>query len=125
MGLLDKFKDKVNKSSSSSSADTADPPLPTARPLDSNDIFRYRKQHGVNLGSWFVLEPWISSSVFRNAVAPGRSDMDVARGTDAKAVLEQHWDSWIQDEDWAWIKERGFNSVRIPVSDICHSGSRS
>ena len=57
-----------------------------------------------------------SNSVFREAVKPKSSDMDVAQGGNAKAILEEHWDSWISDEDWNWIKEHGYNSVRIPVS---------
>jgi hypothetical protein len=55
-------------------------------------------------------------SVFREAAKPKQSDMDVCKGSNAKAILEQHWDSWIIDEDWNWIKEHGYNSVRIPVS---------
>lgn len=58
----------------------------------------------------------MTSKPFAGAVAPGQSDLDVARGKNAKAHLEQHWDSWIGDEDWRWIKERGYNSVRLPVS---------
>jgi aryl-phospho-beta-D-glucosidase BglC (GH1 family) len=52
--------------------------------------------------------------------------MDVAQGGNAKAILEEHWDDWIKDEDWNWIKEHGYNSVRIPVS-LRHSymGSES
>ena len=70
------------------------------------------------LGSWFVLEPWISSAPFRFAKAPAQSDLDVARGSKAKEVLENHWDSWIVEDDWKWIKERGINTVRIPVRMI-------
>ena len=57
-----------------------------------------------------------SNSVFREAVKPKSSDMDVAQGGNAKAILEEHWDSWIGEEDWNWIKDHGYNSVRIPVS---------
>jgi len=34
----------------------------------------------------------------------------------AKHILEKHWDTWITEEDWAWMAERGINTVRIPVS---------
>ncbi|GFZ42614.1 hypothetical protein JCM24511_00331 [Saitozyma sp. JCM 24511] len=110
MGLLDKIKDKVS-SSSSGQAHFA----PPSAPPSSADIPRYRKQRGVNLGAWFVQEPFFNSDVFRNAEQPKGSDLDIAKGKDAKAILERHWDSWITDEDWKWIKERGFNSVRIPI----------
>lgn len=55
-------------------------------------------------------------SVFREAAKPKQSDLDAAKGGNAKAILEEHWDTWIRDEDWKWIKDHGYNSVRIPVS---------
>lgn len=70
------------------------------------------------LGSWFVLERWISPGPFRSAKAPAQSDLDVAHGSDAKAILEQHWDDWITEQDWIWLRDRGFNTVRIPVRVI-------
>lgn len=67
-------------------------------------------------GSWFVLERWITDSPFQHASQPAQSDLDVARGLNAKHILEKHWDTWITEEDWVWISERGINTVRIPVS---------
>ncbi|KAF8585879.1 glycoside hydrolase family 5 protein [Ramaria rubella] len=86
-----------------------------ARPLDGRDIYRYRRQRGVNLGSWFVLEKWISCVPFHNAIGSASSDYDVACGPRAQESLEKHWDTWITDEDWRWISERGINSVRLPI----------
>ncbi|KAH7908898.1 glycoside hydrolase family 5 protein [Hygrophoropsis aurantiaca] len=79
------------------------------------DLYCYRKQRGVNLGSWFVLERWISETPFRFAAEPGQSDLDVARGSNAKEVLENHWDSWITEDDFKWLSEIGINTVRIPI----------
>ncbi|KAJ6581043.1 glycoside hydrolase superfamily [Mycena capillaripes] len=90
-----------------------------AHPRGSHDnetsIYRFRKQRGVNLGSWFVLERWITDAPFRYAAAPAQSDLDVARGQNARSVLEAHYDSWITESDWAWISDRGLNTVRIPI----------
>ncbi|GJE85411.1 glycoside hydrolase family 5 protein [Phanerochaete sordida] len=80
-----------------------------------SDFFRYRKLRGVNLGSWFVLERWIAESPFHPAAPPGQSDHDSARGAQAKDVLEHHWDTWITEQDFAWIAQRGFNAVRLPI----------
>ncbi|EKM57736.1 glycoside hydrolase family 5 protein [Phanerochaete carnosa HHB-10118-sp] len=88
--------------------------IPSGFPSPS-DFFRYRKQRGVNLGSWFVLERWIAESPFHSATPPGQSDHDVARGPQAKEVLEHHWDTWITEQDFAWIAQRGFNAVRLPI----------
>lgn len=71
--------------------------------------------HFGETGSWFVLERWLAESPFRFAAPPGQSDLDVARGSQAKEVLEHHWDTWISEQDWAWIAATGLNSVRLPV----------
>ena len=122
MGFLNKISSKIdnlNNSSGSGRSDPTFPPGPQPQPPNPSLIPRYRKQRGVNLGSWFVLEGWMApSSVFREAAKPRQSDLDVVKGGNAKAILEEHWDNWITDEDWAWIKDHGYNSVRIPVSHI-------
>ncbi|KAG6332793.1 hypothetical protein ID866_6295 [Astraeus odoratus] len=81
-------------------------------------LYRHRKQRGVNLGSWFVLERWITETPFRHALFPGQSDLDIAKGTQPKEILERHWDSWITAEDFAWLSSKGINTVRIPVSSL-------
>lgn len=78
-------------------------------------LYRHRKQRGVNIGSWFVLERWIAEQPFRCAAAPCQSDLDVAKGAHAKEILENHWDSWISAEDFQWLSAMGINTVRIPI----------
>ena len=46
------------------------PPAVTAA-----DIYRYRYQHGVNLGGVFVLERWLFSSMF-DSNCKGESELD-------------------------------------------------
>ncbi|THH12572.1 hypothetical protein EW146_g7570 [Bondarzewia mesenterica] len=53
-------------------------------------------------------------SSFTTRIMPGQSDYDVTKGSFTKKVLEHHWDSWITEDDWKWISERGLNTVRIP-----------
>ncbi|TBU37979.1 glycoside hydrolase [Dichomitus squalens] len=79
------------------------------------DLYCYRKQRGVNLGSWFVLERWITETPFKAAAAPAQSDLDVAKGENAKGILERHWDTWITEDDWNWLSATGINTVRIPI----------
>jgi hypothetical protein len=66
-------------------------------------------------GSWFVLERWIADTPFAQAASPGQSDLDVAKGSHAKEILERHWDTWITRQDFEWLAARGINAVRIPV----------
>ncbi|KAF8313071.1 glycoside hydrolase [Clavulina sp. PMI_390] len=89
--------------------------------LSEHDVYRYRKQYGLNLGSWFTLERWIAESVFEGV--SGSSELDVVeKAGNAKERLERHWDEWMREEDWVWIKERGFNTVRIPIGYYHCSG---
>jgi aryl-phospho-beta-D-glucosidase BglC (GH1 family) len=62
-----------------------------------------------------VLERWIADRPFRFAQAPASSDFDVARGGHAQQVLDEHWATWIGEQDWLWISQQGINTVRIPV----------
>jgi glucan 1,3-beta-glucosidase len=81
--------------------------------FDDSDIVR-----GVNIGGWLVLEPWITPSIFDNA---GDAAVDEWTLTDtlgqdqAKAVLSQHWSTFITQDDFHRIAQAGMNHVRIPV----------
>lgn len=101
--------------------DSPDLSLPSFAPYDRKtaDIFRYRKQLSVNLGSWFVQENWMNPSLFSCAAGPKAAELDVANGWEnpksARAVLEKHWDTWITEDDFAWLQRIGINTVRIPI----------
>ncbi|KAG8965808.1 Glucan 1,3-beta-glucosidase 3 [Tulasnella sp. 419] len=121
MGLLTKLNEKVDRlahfdlryAETSSKSQTK---------LGPSDVYRYRKMRGVNLGSWFSLEPWIVKEPYRCAVGVKASDLDVAKGMNAQETLEEHWDTWIQEEDWEWLAARGINTVRIPIGYFHLSG---
>jgi len=60
-----------------------------------------KKVIGVNLGGWFVLEPWITPSIFINTnntdivdefTMGQKLDKDVA-----VSILTQHWQTWITE----------------------------
>nr|AGC67022.1 exo-1,3-beta-glucanase [Wickerhamomyces anomalus] len=80
------------------------------------------KIRGVNLGGWFVLEPFITPSLFEAFENQGQ-DVPVdeyhytkALGKDlAKERLDQHWSSWIVEADFQSIAGAGLNFVRIPI----------
>ena len=119
MGLFDKVKAKVSSSSSSTAGTTLRPdrnfPHVDTLPLDDSALPRYRKQRGINLGAWFVSERWIYDKPYQQAASPGQADFDIASGKDAKRLYEEHWDSYMTEDDWQWLADRGFNSVRLPV----------
>ncbi|KAK0535800.1 Glucan 1,3-beta-glucosidase 3 [Tilletia horrida] len=101
----------------SSSAAAPDTP-PTPRQL-----YTFRQQHGVNLGSLFTLEAWLTPSLFANAAEgegkQGKSELEVVKGNGAdkaKQILEHHWDHFVDDGDWRWFTAHGVDTIRLPVS---------
>lgn len=98
-----------------SGTSAASTPTPTPFAYGSKPI------RGVNLGGWFVLEPWITPSIFINT----NNDMIVDEFTfgqmqdyqTALEVLVQHWETWITEEDFIAIAAAGLTHVRnISVS---------
>jgi len=71
---------------------------------------------GVNLGSWLVLEKWITPRVFAGTAAGDEYTLCKTLGkAKATARLKQHRETWITAEDFKWIAARGLNAVRLPV----------
>ncbi|KAF4633217.1 hypothetical protein G7Y89_g4895 [Cudoniella acicularis] len=94
-----------------------------AKPLQRRQLaFDYNdnKVRGVNLGGWFVLEPWITPSLFQ-PWANGGGVVDEYTFTQtlgpqaAQNQLTQHWASWITEADFQEIASFGLNHVRIPI----------
>lgn len=74
---------------------------------------------GVNLGSQFIIEPWMAYDEF-NSMGCGDQDDEWScvqhLGQDAAdAAFATHWDTWITKEDIVEIASFGLNTVRIPV----------
>eukprot|EP00356_Strombidium_inclinatum_P002638 CAMPEP_0170478802 /NCGR_PEP_ID=MMETSP0208-20121228/254_1 /TAXON_ID=197538 /ORGANISM="Strombidium inclinatum, Strain S3" /LENGTH=480 /DNA_ID=CAMNT_0010751117 /DNA_START=15 /DNA_END=1457 /DNA_ORIENTATION=- len=81
---------------------------------------------GVNLGGWFVLEPWITPSLFyqftgrnntENQVAMDTYTFCEALGEDANGILTKHWDQWITEDTFKELKKRSVTWVRLPIGD--------
>ncbi|TBU45740.1 glycoside hydrolase [Dichomitus squalens] len=83
------------------------------------NIYRYRQQQSVNLGSWFVHEQWMTPSLFSCAAGDQASEIDIASGwgspEGARAVLERHWDTFVNDTDFQYLADIGINTVRLPI----------
>lgn len=78
---------------------------------------------GVNLGGWLVLEPFITPAIFEKYTAQHAVDewtLHSAMTADKTpgggvAVLEQHYKTFITEQDFAQIAGAGLNWVRIPL----------
>ena len=82
--------------------------------------YNSQKVYGVNLGGWFVLEPWITPSLF-DEWANSRTVVDEYTYTqtlgrdEASRRLNNHWNTFITQDDFNAIKNAGLNHVRIPI----------
>nr|ACP74152.2 exo-beta-1,3-glucanase [Cyberlindnera saturnus] len=83
--------------------------------------FNYQtdKLRGVNIGGWLVLEPYITPSlfeVFGDNIPVDEYHYHQYLGAElAQSRLQQHWGSWITEQDFESIKGTGLNFVRIPI----------
>lgn len=70
----------------------------------------------MNLGGWFVLEPWITPSLFE-AVNGAVDEYTYCQilGSGAQSRMNDHWNSWITQADFNEIASVGLNHVRIPI----------
>jgi aryl-phospho-beta-D-glucosidase BglC (GH1 family) len=92
------------------------------QPPSPADVSRYHYHHGTNIGSVFVLEKWLTGSMFL-ADAKGKSELAAvearvnAEGIDgARQRHEKHWREYVSDTDLDWLRDVArCNSVRLPV----------
>lgn len=74
--------------------------------------------YGVSLGNWLLLERWMNEDWM---VQTGGSDawdewtLTENLGSGALAVLQEHWDTWVTEEELDTFKSAGMNTIRIPV----------
>ncbi|KAH3687893.1 hypothetical protein WICPIJ_001110 [Wickerhamomyces pijperi] len=94
--------------------------------LSGKEIWDYQNDtvKGISLGGWFVLEPFLTPSMFEQeqfgtneSLWPiDEYSLSVKLGEDnTKELLEPHWDTYYTEQDFIDIKNYGFNTVRIPI----------
>ena len=87
------------------------------RPRGLTFDYDQTKVRGVNLGGWFVLEPWITPSIFEAVNGPV-DEFSLCQTLGHDVCLQRltaHWNSWIQAADFTAIAAAGMNHVRIPI----------
>ncbi|KAF7374908.1 Glycoside hydrolase family 5 protein [Mycena sanguinolenta] len=103
------------------SAATATASSSSSSATPSSTPFAYGKTpiRGVNLGGCLSLEPWITPSIFENtnndAIVDEYTFGSMQDSATALSVLQNHWATWITEDDFAAIAAAGLNHVRIPV----------
>lgn len=74
------------------------------------------KIKGVNFGNWLVLEKWMEPEMFSGVDA--EDEIWLNRLMDPEKLarrMKEHRDTYITEEDFRHVAERGVNLVRIPV----------
>jgi glucan 1,3-beta-glucosidase len=83
--------------------------------LEVEDVtFNPNAIKGVNLGGWFVLEGWMTSNLFLG-VSGSDETVFMQEKEDAASVIENHWDTFITEDDFIWLKEHDIDTVRLPI----------
>ncbi|KAI9504306.1 glycoside hydrolase superfamily [Coemansia spiralis] len=82
----------------------------------------YELVRGVNLGGLFVLEPWITPSLFeewahtpKSAVVDEWNYCAFLGKQECQRRLYQHWASWVQESDLSTLANININTIRIPI----------
>ncbi|KAI0654497.1 exo-beta-1,3-glucanase [Cubamyces menziesii] len=88
-------------------------------PINPSFPYGSQKVRGVNLGGWLVLEPWITPSLFDNtgnsAIVDEWTFGQLQDRNTALSTLQNHWNTWITEQDFIDIANAGLNHVRIPI----------
>jgi glucan 1,3-beta-glucosidase len=87
----------------------------SASSAPANDDSTFSKLRGVNLGSWLVLEKWMTPAPYRGTDAEDEYSLGMALGDKAKDRLNHHRETFITADDFRWIKNCRLNAVRLPV----------
>ncbi|KAF2757951.1 glycoside hydrolase [Pseudovirgaria hyperparasitica] len=97
---------------------------PKASPPINPDIFRYRYNHGTNVGSIYVLEKWLYQSMFPQGCEDGKSSELEAVKANVKELhtdktrqkLEKHWSNAIIQQEWEWLsRDAKCSAIRLPI----------
>ncbi|KAF6224636.1 hypothetical protein HO173_012979 [Letharia columbiana] len=103
---------------------------------DQNETMRWLSAtlplRGVNLGSQFIVEPWMASDEWNSMGCGGTaSEFDCVSKlgqTQANKAWAMHWNTWTTQEDISKMRSYGLNAIRIPVGywireDLVYSNS--
>lgn len=91
------------------------------RAKNGDDLFKISNGalRGVNVGSLFVMEPWMIPNTWtKMGCGKQKAEMDCVEKLGQKTAnkrFAKHWDEWIDGDDIDDMVELGLNTVRIPV----------
>lgn len=112
------FKD-IKKAIKGESLALSSPSAPPGKEPSERSIYQARQNFGVNFGSLFVLEKYIFDSFF---IDNTNYELDAVKALVKKDGIEEtrrkfeaHWTTYCSDNDWNWLRDKGVQSIRIPI----------
>ncbi|TDL22953.1 glycoside hydrolase [Rickenella mellea] len=113
------YYDPADPFNDSAAPNSWTPPLNASWDWTKNNVY------GVNLGGWFVLEPFITPALYQkyqNATTPAIDEwtLSLAMAADTNPggglqQLEDHYNTFITEDDIAEIAGAGLNWIRVPI----------
>ena len=71
---------------------------------------------GVNLSGWFILEPWVTPSLFAATGASNDGELQQVLGAVAyNERVREHYETFISEADFKRMSAMGLNAARIPL----------
>ena len=76
----------------------------------------FDRVRGVNLSGWFILEPWVTPSLFAATGASNDGELQQVLGSAAyNERIREHYETFISELDFKRMSAMGLNAVRIPL----------
>ncbi|TFK63908.1 glycoside hydrolase [Pluteus cervinus] len=92
-----------------------------SKSIDDQWIWGRDVVRGVNLGGWLVTQPYAVPSIYEKFLNAGplpvidEWSLSLAMGDNLQTEMEQHYSTFITEQDFADIAGAGLNWVRIPI----------
>jgi len=75
-----------------------------------------QNSRGINFGGWLVIEKWITPSLFTGTSAKDEYSLRKELGqTKVQKRLQNHYKTFIKEEDFEWLSKNNVSFLRIPV----------
>ncbi|KAJ5219528.1 glucan endo-1-6-beta-glucosidase B, partial [Penicillium chermesinum] len=95
-------------------------PTDAGRSLSAFSSNGTSKIRGVNLGSSFVVEPWMAYTEWHKNIGCGqyKAEWECVQGIGQEAAntaFKKHWQTWITQDDISKMRSYSLNTIRIPI----------
>ena len=84
--------------------------------ISQGEVSMFDRVRGVNLSGWFILEPWVTPSLFAATGASNDGELQQVLGPAAyNERVREHYETFVTELDFKRMSAMGLNAVRIPL----------